>query len=675
MYREVLRTTLGYGTITRLEPGQSYRLRVFSLNADEVPGPKSPDIIVHTLLETPAPPTPVPKTILARQMTLTWKARNYITSTRHQAFIDKMVGDWAHSHNNDNGVSIEQVFAKYDANHSGDIDKTEFAKVLEDLSIPVTEERLFQAFRELDVDNSGTISFDEFAAWWRSDSVSYVLKRSEEILPSSNLVGGSEGGVGEGGNEEGGGVKGGGGLATSRSQSRGRYSTNTALNMSAIPEEVEEQRSKVSAQNSRLDRTTASRANSTKKKKPLGKQVGVPITSYRGTKTRSDVAGLTPNSLYHFKLRYVGARSNSILSPPLAIMTAPLSPSTPALIDVTSNTVRVKWYPSEFGAYKFAVHMRPVVAMKAQLSHPSGTTRRSATVTIVGQDIGEDGWIAVYNGPDNFYTCTTLSTESSYEVRVCAVNFQGTLSEPSPSLVFTTLPRNDTSNVITTKNVSSLFTVECTGDICVGDVILITERLFLRPKASEVVVEATNNAVGGGAGGGAANTARSASRGKTRPSSASATKAVNVNVGASVTSLRSTMTSETNNDGFVSINPSANAQFIGERTFAAIVTKDNYRSTRDVMASRNITIDKDYKQFTSLRKVWLEIIWQKSSTNVPNKYELKPGEILERFQNHLEFFEVFRCPWRHETARKSLKQEWEVLKDCFIDVDVQQQSS
>ncbi|KAK0340010.1 hypothetical protein LTR94_032242, partial [Friedmanniomyces endolithicus] len=43
------------------------------------------------------------------------------------------------------------------------------------------------------------------------------------------------------------------------------------------------------------------------------------------------------------------------------------------------------------------------------------------------------------------------------------------------------------------------------------------------------------------------------------------------------------------------------------------------------MASRNITIDKDYKQFTSLRKVWMEIIWQKSS--VAKKYELKPGEI------------------------------------------------
>ena len=33
------------------------------------------------------------------------------------------------------------------------------------------------------------------------------------------------------------------------------------------------------------------------------------------------MTGLRPNSLYHFKLRYCGPRSNSLLSDPLVIMT------------------------------------------------------------------------------------------------------------------------------------------------------------------------------------------------------------------------------------------------------------------------------------------------------------------------------------------------------------------
>jgi hypothetical protein len=93
---------------------------VFALNADEVPGPRSSDVIVHTLLETPAVPVAVPKSIFARSLTLTWKARNYMNSTRSASFVTKMIGGWSHSNNDkEQGVSIETVFAKYDRNHSG----------------------------------------------------------------------------------------------------------------------------------------------------------------------------------------------------------------------------------------------------------------------------------------------------------------------------------------------------------------------------------------------------------------------------------------------------------------------------------------------------------------------------------------------------------------------------
>ena len=67
-YTEVLRTTLGHGTLTRLEPGRSYRFRVHSLNADGVAGPSSPSVLVHTLLETPAAPVAPPKFVQARKV-------------------------------------------------------------------------------------------------------------------------------------------------------------------------------------------------------------------------------------------------------------------------------------------------------------------------------------------------------------------------------------------------------------------------------------------------------------------------------------------------------------------------------------------------------------------------------------------------------------------------------
>lgn len=145
IYSEVLRTTSPYATITRLEPGQSYRFRVHGVatstasshtpdEVEEVKGPASEPVIVHTLLETPA--VPVIKAITSNSVHLCWRPRNLSLSTRSAKFINKMVGDWTHSDGLGagggaggataatgpaQGVSIEQAFMKYDSNHSGDI--------------------------------------------------------------------------------------------------------------------------------------------------------------------------------------------------------------------------------------------------------------------------------------------------------------------------------------------------------------------------------------------------------------------------------------------------------------------------------------------------------------------------------------------------------------------------
>lgn len=337
------------------------------------------------------------------------------------------------------------------------------------------------------------------------------------------------------------------------------------------------------------------------------------------------------------------------------------------------------------------------------------TSSRRQAAPITGIDTGDDGWFIVYNGPETIYTCTTLSSEFTYDIRVCAANFQGNFSEPSPVLSFTTLNRNDTSNQITSRNVMNMFTVECTGDICVGDTILLTERLFLKPKvgsssAPAVVVQEGSTYVDPGllsatAVRGTTNASssqrplsasatqgRSMLKSKTRPGSATATgvnmfaantSGANNLARSSVTSIHSTghggiggtsgIGSGGLDDDMVSITE--NGKFLGERTIAAFVSKDNYRTLRDLLNQRKLNMIDNQREFASLRKLWLEVIWQKSSTDSVKAYELKPNEILERVQNHLECFEIFRLPWKDEDQRKSLMQEWSILSDCFIAAD------
>lgn len=55
-YRECMKSTTGQCLISRLAPGQTYRFRVYGVNIDGVPGPKSESIVVHTMIETPSPP-------------------------------------------------------------------------------------------------------------------------------------------------------------------------------------------------------------------------------------------------------------------------------------------------------------------------------------------------------------------------------------------------------------------------------------------------------------------------------------------------------------------------------------------------------------------------------------------------------------------------------------------
>mmetsp|Transcript_121 Transcript_121/g.211 ORF Transcript_121/g.211 Transcript_121/m.211 type:complete len:537 (-) Transcript_121:3610-5220(-) len=535
-----------------------------------------------------------------------------------------MLGDWAGSHGeNDGGVSIEKVFERYDRDRSGDIDSSELAVVLADLGVEVTDAALKEAFQLLDANGDGRISFEEFGRWWRRDEVQYTIKRSDEIL---SLATGDDGSVGSGRSNQKEPV-----ASRRRPGSRGHLRTipedtslhSTGIRGSAINTNAARPRSASTVRGSA--NSAANAATATRRIR----SVGVPIVSYRGSKSQCEVAGLTPNRLYHFRLRYVGSRSSSMLSNPLVIMTAPLPPSVPVLIDVSASSARIKWYPSDFGAFKFLLQLR---------------LRSSST---------DEVWSNMYNGLDNTWTTTTLTPDCSYEVRCYCANFQGHLSEPSESMIFNTLSRKDgfaQTAGWTARTISQKFSIECTGDVCVGDMVLITERLFVSHGEAfdgSVLTRSGQHST--------TATARPRSAGRATTTSSRQGLAT-----VSVSSAQSTTTAKT--AGVVSIT-AEHGEFIGERTIAACVCRDNSRSLRERNGQLSST------GAGRQRLLWLEVVWQRGSCEACKPFEPRPGEVLERRQEHLEQFEVFRTEWRQEKLRRPLLQEWASLQECFQPAD------
>ena len=99
-----------------------------------------------------------------------------------------MLGEWAGACGEyEGGVSIKAAFDKYDRDQSGDIDAAELKNMLEDLGVETSDERLNEAFDILDANGDGIISYEEFGKWWRRDAVSYTLKRSVEIIPTTTI--------------------------------------------------------------------------------------------------------------------------------------------------------------------------------------------------------------------------------------------------------------------------------------------------------------------------------------------------------------------------------------------------------------------------------------------------------------------------------------------------------
>jgi Ca2+-binding EF-hand superfamily protein len=57
LYKDCSKSTVGECTISRLQPGHTYRFRVYGINIDGEKGPTSESVVVHTMLETPPFPS------------------------------------------------------------------------------------------------------------------------------------------------------------------------------------------------------------------------------------------------------------------------------------------------------------------------------------------------------------------------------------------------------------------------------------------------------------------------------------------------------------------------------------------------------------------------------------------------------------------------------------------
>lgn len=476
------------------------------------------------------------------------------------------------------------------------------------------------------------------------------------------------------------------------------------------------------------------------------------VTIFQGIAVaRKTVLGLLPNSLYQFSVRYVGARSNSLLSAPLELMTAPRAPLEPVVISTSASSARAKLYASAGGLHRFVMQLRQrsgqVSASASSLPSKSGRASRGAGETSAAADIRalaalgldeSDGWKTVFCSHETLWTSTTLSSDTEYGLRAFALNAQGICSEPSSEVVFRTRKRvlskeekkeqplstedrlrlsrtgksirqqqqeereaaesrrsSDKAQALTKRDTvlmkaESTFTVECRQDMCVGDTILFTERLYLRPPRASSPFGDQGDVTGAPALTAGASTASS--------------RMVNGRRVARVDRSGERQGNDDVDDALsraATVHESAGALFLGERTVAAHIVRDNFRTLQSTGAFDDVLEANERgggeSMVTALqntvtnmirgadtrggvrgsrqgsvnqprRRLWLEVVWQRSSSPACAPYELMPGEVIERTQDSLQEFEVFRCPWDDDEHRHPYTVELTSLLSCYYDL-------
>jgi Ca2+-binding EF-hand superfamily protein len=61
---------------------------------------------------------------------------------------------------------LQEIFAHFDSNDDGRIDRAEFKRLMDALCSDMPEEELDIGFDVIDADDAGAIDFNEFMIWW-----------------------------------------------------------------------------------------------------------------------------------------------------------------------------------------------------------------------------------------------------------------------------------------------------------------------------------------------------------------------------------------------------------------------------------------------------------------------------------------------------------------------------
>ena len=89
-------------------------------------------------------------------------------------------------------VKCKEVFKRYDANNSGEMDVRELQQLVWSLGLQMDREAINNAMLDLDKNRNGTISFDEFWAWWHG---LFKNGATQKAGPRSGVRRGSRSGV------------------------------------------------------------------------------------------------------------------------------------------------------------------------------------------------------------------------------------------------------------------------------------------------------------------------------------------------------------------------------------------------------------------------------------------------------------------------------------------------
>ncbi|HEU4779470.1 MAG TPA: EF-hand domain-containing protein [Steroidobacteraceae bacterium] len=65
-------------------------------------------------------------------------------------------------------AEIDELFARADKDHDGQINFTEFKSLIHELDGQMSDAELRVGFTETDSNQNGRINIDEFRAWWLS---------------------------------------------------------------------------------------------------------------------------------------------------------------------------------------------------------------------------------------------------------------------------------------------------------------------------------------------------------------------------------------------------------------------------------------------------------------------------------------------------------------------------